>query len=610
MTKVFEENLAIYAEEHPSEAVRLHLMDKSPYKRIGKNNLKMPWGTLYDQDPDQEAEDWFKAQSLEGIQLLYVYGIGLGSYYFPLKKWLHQDPNRHILFIEDDRDVLKMFLESEKAKEVLLDPQVTVGFVKDAEDEESALTTVFWSHVMVPFTVLSLKSYAEHKTKSWEEFKYRITYRTTIKNGLLDEYLLYGVVFYHNFYPNILKLHESHSGNALFNQFKGIPAIICGAGPSLEKQIPLLKTLQDKALIFAGGSARTALASHGLQPHFGAGLDPNSPQMSRLMSVKNEKVPFFYRARFHHPALDLIAGEKLYISGAGGYDIAEWYEEQFNIKGKDFFDEGRNVVNFCTEIAGRLGCNPIIYVGMDLAYTNLKSYASGVIANDTISEKKLLEEHDEHKKGIWRNDIHGKPVLTHWKWIAESDWFQEYAENHPDAKLINATEGGIGFPDIPNMTLKDAVKKYLKKTYPLKDLIKKAIKKAEMPQVTKNKLLELTQNLRSSLLKCVDYLNILYEELKKEKVKKDTDGSVKSGRFALTEIELFDEPAYKYILDIFHQVKVRLQNKRMGILRMNKNNALSPEQIAQEKIQLQIERLEFLHNVAQANIALIDHTLK
>ena len=82
-------------------------------------------------------------------------------------------------------------------------------------------------------------------------------------------------VFFESFYRNIFHLPESYSCNGLAGQFANVPAIICGDRPSLHKNIELLKTLTDRALIFAGNFLLNILNEYGIIPHFGAGVDPN-----------------------------------------------------------------------------------------------------------------------------------------------------------------------------------------------------------------------------------------------------------------------------------------------------------------------------------------------
>lgn len=607
----FKKNLELWRRERPLEALRLEQLDLTGYRRIikgGQTNLKTPLGELYLEDPRKEAFDWFLKLPLQGVKLLYIYGVGLGYYYEPLKKWLKEESGRHVVFFEDDIYVMKKFLEEELAEEILEDPQVTICLVNNSEDAEGVLETLYWSFVLTPFFTSALKSYEERKKEPYEAFRYKISYSTTMKNALVDEYLRYGVGFFRNFYPNILELPSSCSGNALFGKFKNVPAILCGAGPSLEMQIPLLSSLKNRALIFAGGSSLNALLAKGVLPHFGAGIDPNPTQLLRLQASEMQEIPFFYRTRLLHGALQKIRGPRLYISGSGGYDIAEWYEEKFGLK-SDFLDEGHNVVNFCTEIASRLGCNPLIYIGMDLAFTGMKAYSGGIEENVDVSEEVLLAAKDEEYRGLWRKDIYGKPILTLWKWIAEADWLSAFSKKHQEATFINATEGGIGFPDIPSIPFKTAIAKYLKKNYDLEKKITKEIGSTQLKDVTKEKVEEATLELKGSLKTCIDAIDVLREELLVEREKKETTGVSSSGRAALAETELFDEPAYQYVLDIFHQVFARVQSKRVTRVKVNKSSEMTPRALALEKIEIQLEKLQFLRNVAEANIALIDYSL-
>lgn len=598
-------NLDLFAKERPVEAIRLEQWDARSCKRVKDNNLQMEFGLLYQKKPLEEAQKWFHSLSLDKTQVLYVYGVGLGVYFLALKDWVEKDPERHLVFFEDDLTVLKRFMEEKVATEILQHPQVNVCYLEDAEDAQGVLETLYWSFVMTPFQVVALRSYEEHKNQKFEAFKYKITSSTMTKDALVDEYLRYGGAFFKNFYPNMLELHRSNWGNALFGKFKGVPAIICGAGPSLEKQLTLLKQLHNNALIFAGGSSLNAITQQNILPHFGAGIDPNQEQLSRILATRGRTVPFFYRSRMLHEAVREIQGPRLYISGAGGYDIAEWYEEKFNIA-QEFLDEGHNVVNFCTEIALRLGCDPLIYIGLDLAYTDKKAYANGVNTDALISVDALLNEEDPDKRGILRTDIYGKPIITLWKWIAEADWLGQFAKDHPEITLINATEGGLGFPNVPTIPFAEVAESHLKKKFSLKNRVQKEIKKAALTQVTEEKLREATEELKRSLQRCVENINVLNLALEKEKRNPETKGVASSGLAALAETELFEEPAYKYLLDIFHQVYARVQNKRVVALRLNRKG-ISEHQISLEKIALQEEKLRFIRNVAEANIVLINH---
>lgn len=581
MSKRFEKNLELWAKERPVEAMRLQY-----------GSYSLPEWKLYEGDPKEEAKAWYKALPLGSAKVLYIYGLGSGEYYLPLKKWLKKDPEHRVVFLEDEKGVLQHFFNTALATKMLEDPQVFICTL-----EEGVLETLYWSSVLTPFAISALNSYQKHKP--FEDLKYKIAYDTTMKNALVEEYLHYGAAFFRNFYPNMLNLEGAYFGNALFGKFKGVPAIICGAGPSLD--LVNLSKYKEKALIFAGGSSLNALAKRKLLPHFGAGIDPNSTQALRLDQT-GANVPFFYRTRMNAEAVSKIKGQKLYISGVGGYDVAEFYEKKLGLEA-EFLDEGHNVVNFCTEIALRMGCNPIIYVGIDLAFTGMKAYAEGVDAESVISENELLHAKEEEKRGIYRDDIYGKPVLTLWKWIAEADWLANFAKAHPETTFINATEGGIGIPDVPNRSMGEINLSHIE----LSDL-QKYIQEAAMPQVTKEILKKYTLELKESLQKCREILGKLTREIEKEKLKPETAGALTSGESALLESDLYEEPGYTYVLDIFHQVFIRVQNKSAIRIRLNKNEA-NAHDISLQKLDLQKEKLQFLSRVAEANIILIDYSV-
>lgn len=607
--QAFHKNIELWAATHPKEARLLPYMDLEAVQFFNAENnqlnLKTAIGPLYGDSPVKEAELWASALPLNNVEAIFVYGLGLGYYYIPIKDWLHEKTGRQLIFLEDDLQVIGRFFETDLATELLKDSQVQVCYLPEVEDSEGVLETLYWSTMMAKISIQPLLSYQKQKNAFFENLSYKITYDAAVKNALVDEYLRYGASFFRNFYPNMLDLHRSYWGNKMFGKFPQVPAIICGAGPSLEKQVKHLGSYLNKALVFAGGSSLNVLSAHGVLPHFGAGIDPNPAQYLRLSSNLAYEVPFFYRNRMHSEAFQTIRGPRLYISGTGGYDVADWFEEKFELKA-DFLDEGHNVVNFCLEVATKLGCNPIILIGMDLAFTGLKAYAPGVVENASVTESELLKPQDEDAKAIVRQDIFGKPIYTLWKWVAESDFISAFAKNHPELTLVNATEGGIGFKDVKNEPFDEVVKRLLIKDFDLKGRVHGEIQNSAIPHVTYEKLKEAMLELKSSLQRSQEHLAVLIEETQKLiAIKGLKEPLPVTGRSALSETDLAEEPGYLFVLDIFNAVYARVLNRRLSQLKKTKRAGTALKQ----KLQLQIEKLMFLQNVAKVNIALIDYAI-
>ncbi|GAE90619.1 hypothetical protein JCM21531_4245 [Acetivibrio straminisolvens JCM 21531] len=101
-----------------------------------------------------------------------------------------------------------------------------------------------------------------------------------------------------------------------------------------------------------------------------------------------------------------------------------------------------------------MGCDPIIIIGQDMAFTFGSMYAGeapGTVINDN---------EDIQKRGyILAKDIYGNEVYTTRPFLAIRNWFEGYFEKVRDKiEIINATEGGLNISYARNETLEDALK--------------------------------------------------------------------------------------------------------------------------------------------------------
>ncbi len=588
MASTLEINIDLWSSSHPKEAVILNHLQVS--KTVSQENL----------------DNWFPLNDLEGIELLFVYGVGLGEGFQQGISWLKESQERRLIFLEDDLELIYRFFETTVATELLQNPQVDLVFFQDLDSSRAALLDLFWQYFQRPFSVIAIPSYEQKKAEEFSNLSHEIHYTISQLQGSVEEYLRFGVTFFRNYYPNTLKLPQSHLGNRFFGKFKGVPAIICGAGPSLEKQYAKLPELKEKALIFAGGSALNALHSIQLPPHFGAAIDPNPTQYERHQQLKEFNIPVFYRSRLYHKALNAIQGPRLYVTGAGGYDIAAFVERKLGIPSVDL-EEGHNVLNFAIQIAELMGCNPIILVGMDLAYTGMCAYAPGVVDDPHVAKESITKSVDLNEQAVPRPSITGETVYTHWKWIAESRFVTQFAKEHPNTTILNASEGGIGFEGISNVSLNDIP---LEKTIDLNEKIQSVLKESTLPKVTEEKVRTVLVDLSSSLERCVHHLQVMIDELSRVKMQLEFGGEVdtiETGQSTLAEVELAEEEAFNAILSDFNLVVGKLMQGEIQKIR-----AFGPDQSERFKTMIALgeKKYRFLQQAASANIQLIESSLK
>ncbi len=478
---------------------------------------------------------------LEKLEVIYVYGLGAGLYYEALEEWLSLKKERVLVFLEDKIEGIAAFLKTPFAKKVLKNSQVHIHLAVNPKMWDALLEDVVLRYPSKYIKVLAIDSYAK-KLKSLSLKIYR---KSSSLNALFSEVLHYHKLL-KNLFPNFRRLGNSFSANQLKGRFKDIPAIICGAGPSLANCIPTLKTLEHKALIFGGGSTLSALSSHGIIPHFGMALDPNEEEYLRLEPSSIFENPFLYANRLLPSVFSFCNGPFGYLRTDTGGIAESFLEEKLEIVdeviGPDLGNEAFSVTTLEVAFAKMLGCNPIILVGVDLAFTGGKRYASGVMEDASIKIEELEKETKVEDLLLTRKDKRGNTVYTLVKWVMESDAIAKFAKKHKKHIFLNATEEGLGFKGIEDISLEKAASQYCQKTFDLRGKIHAEIQRAVLPQTANHAHVEkVLDELKESLQRSKELLEKIVQELESSK-------NLESGKFLILRIDLEEEMAFDALL--------------------------------------------------------------
>lgn len=618
---IFQQNLNRWSQICPQAAEKLaHLtishVDFS-HSANGELNLRRRGEPSFEyhssENPTKEAQIWFSQLPVKTVQVVYVYGVGLGYYYEAAWDWLRQSPEHSLVFFEDDLEVIHRFLETEKARNLLFDRQVTLYYI-GSDDQGYVDFDIFLSlFSLCEYTTTQLNIYQEYRQNKLAELKAKISFFTNINRSQTVEYGNYGLVFLSNFYQNLLELPRSYLADGLFGKFAGMPAIICGAGPSLAKNIDLLATLQDRALIFSGGTGLNALQTKGISPHIAVGIDPNIEQFSRLVMFNSFETPLVYRNRLNNEALDAVHGPKLYNTGSGGYLISEWVEEQLGIKGERL-EEGCNVLNFSLSLAHAMQCNPIICVGIDLSYSKGQSYTPGIISHPIHDRKSAFRTKNYHEELLIKDDINGEQVYTLWKWMTEALWYSKFSKNNSDTLLINATEGGIGFPNVLHMPLREVAERYLDKQYDVEGLVHGEIQNSPLPESVKvEKVSQLLVDLSDGLQRCWEICHQLYT-LYDEALQNNWQGNELDFKDIYTkaremEDSLLKEECYAHLLKVFNDAFLRSRGFELQRL-VYDEGIVSSTEMSINKMKMDMLRYNFLKQTALMNSAFIRDVLR
>lgn len=278
--------------------------------------------------------------------------------------------------------------------------------------------------------LLPLEIVEENPTPLFPYFKQLLEARHRAASLQLSDAADFGCSLVRNAKANLSRPFRSLLD--LKGAFQDVPAILVGAGPSLEENGHLLGNFANQAILFAGGHA---LKKIPCTPHFGALIDKHPPEFS----FSHPEIPLCFQARAHPDHFIGQSGEALLVP-----------DSHFAFISGDLFDGGWTVGNFMAAIAVYLGCNPIVCVGMDYCYREGRKYAfEGEVSH--------CETQDD--------------------WLMSVSWLEELAKKHPEKTFLNASRGLKYFTScrLEELSFKER---------PIKEMIHRAIAKLPIQAAT------------------------------------------------------------------------------------------------------------------------------
>ncbi|EJI8638195.1 motility associated factor glycosyltransferase family protein [Campylobacter coli] len=250
------------------------------------------------------------------------------------------------------------------------------------------------------------------------------------------------------------------------NKFEN--AIVVSAGPSLTKQLPLLKAYQDKAVIFCADGALSMLEKEGIVPDYVTNLDYSDWPIKFFQNKENLKQSIIALECATHPnvvrslkaenCMIVLRNKALY--------------QRFNLNDFGYIDTGTHVSHFSYTLALALGFKNIIMIGQDLAFDEKgNSHSKGFDFGEKFSGEENI---DKLKVPAYA----GKgEVLTHITWNDYRIKLEYlFACNSKEAKFYNATEGGARINFTEELSFKECCEKLLTKEKPKFELPKSLTK--------------------------------------------------------------------------------------------------------------------------------------
>ncbi|HEF8535997.1 TPA: motility associated factor glycosyltransferase family protein [Campylobacter jejuni] len=398
-----------------------------------------------------------------------IYGIGNALLIKNLAKHY-----KHLFVFESEIELFILALSTIDLSEELKTYQVIL-FDAAVKDVEIHIAMVFDQQSILEYLSLYEMFISSHYYLKYYETSILSLNELCIKSAAVairnaDISCFLPLLTHGQFLQNIPSMLESIPFQRILSERKNKfeNAIVVSAGPSLAKQLPLLKAYQDKAVIFCADGALSMLEKEGIIPDYVTNLDFTDLAMKFFQNKENLKQSIIALECATHPnvarslkaenCMIILRNKALY--------------QRFNLNDFGYIDTGTHVSHFSYTLALALGFKNIILIGQDLAFDEKgNSHSKGFSYGEQFNGEKTVPT-------LKTQAYAGKgEVLTH---IAWNDYRIKleylFACNSKEAKFYNATEGGARIHFTEELSFKECCEKLLTKAKPKFELPKSLTK--------------------------------------------------------------------------------------------------------------------------------------
>lgn len=441
---------------------------------INKENLQYMY-----ENPAKDIQNMLENTEREykRYPIMYFYGLGNGVLY---KALLTNKTHQRIVVIEPELEIIYIVLNMIDLTAELASERLTLFYSE----------FVTYSHFMMLVTKKEIKSYSK-----------------------LYELHIHAPFYEENFSDNIIEINQnitralghmfaSH-GNSIDDNLQGVDqhfrnlthmikgygykdlirarhkkmktAIIVATGPSLTKQLPLLKKIAPYVSVISVDASYPILMKHGIKPDYVTSIE-RVELTSTFFDHKDEKFDkdiYFIVASLTHPkTVEKILPRRLVLTMRPSQE-----ELRMNINKYGFLGIGHSTANQAYQLAYVLGHKNIVLIGQDLAFG--KDGASHAEGHAFVQQDEFLYVTAYGGEG---------EVRTTYAWKLFKNQYEKDIEeaSKNDVETYNCTEGGARIKGAVEKPFKDIVDEILSEKKPKK---LNHIKKVSKAEIDKNLLI-------------------------------------------------------------------------------------------------------------------------
>jgi hypothetical protein len=241
-----------------------------------------------------------------------------------------------------------------------------------------------------------------------------------------------------NSLKNIKVLMQSPDPRGLRGIAQSSPALILGAGGSLEEHLPFLRENQDKAIIIAPDTLAGRLIQHGIHVDFYSSIErvsavqrffenwKQNPDQARLVGTSCLSPSVF----------ELFSNEKVVSF------VSDDVHSRLPLR-RAMLNSGHSCVGQSMSLASLMGCSEAYLVGVDLCYSDQNFSHSPISPYYEKNFSDVLQTIKEKESAIvFESDYVGRLVKSDPYWLTFRNEFEEIARSSK-TNFFNVSNKGL-----------------------------------------------------------------------------------------------------------------------------------------------------------------------
>jgi len=365
---IYSRNMQILVTQFPDVVRQLESADTSSIRVVPARDRGLTMRTSDNitlhsvVDPIREARDLIQAWEIGDCKRWLIFGFGLGHH---LKAALESSNSiDEMIAVEFCPEVVKAALESVDLTDLLSWSGLQIWIPDDHPSLEQLIDHMSGDHrMMIHPPSLAL----------WRRRKLPVA-------DILDAVELQRMNWHYSGADYAQAIKRNHAEFAVrenvesyLTSLRDQPIVIAGAGPSLDGAKPLIRRYRSSLFVIAANAAFLPLRDAGIRPDAVICVEPRPAARSSFDGKGEEGIPL------------------LFVPGTNPDVVANWHGPKLvATRQKDgSLPHTGTVVGAALDVAIRLGGNPIILTGVDLALTG-RWYAQGVRKSSSESAGKSL----------------------------------------------------------------------------------------------------------------------------------------------------------------------------------------------------------------------------